>query len=117
MLYSTTGITCHMGFKMKKKLMIFCILSVFMLVTITFASAVNVRTLNTADKRISPLFGIRTKKATGIIFEKIKTRFIRSRIFYPPIIFNKIFGNTETEQWSYHPYCYTITDVPDGCDK
>ena len=64
---------------MKKKLMIGCIGIIFMLVTITMVSAVSD---NTTEKKESPLYKLRTNRATNLkIKEFIKTRFTQNRLF------------------------------------
>jgi hypothetical protein len=72
---------------MKKKILIVSILAVFMLVAISFASAVSTQTANTTKKE-SPLFRIRTRKAIGErlqeLKENIKARFIGERVFFLP---------------------------------
>ena len=72
---------------MNKKILIGSILAVFMLVAISYATAVNNNT-NT-EKKESPLYGIRTRrviseKITNIV-ENIKTKFLRERIFFIPL--------------------------------
>ena len=81
---------------MKKKIMIGGIIVIFMLVTISFASAINTNNIN-AERKESPLYKIRTelaiKEKIGKIFVLIKTRFLGERIFFIPIewIKQKIF--------------------------
>jgi|GEM_PF-4928086 len=70
---------------MNKKILIFGVLTTLMLVTISFATAI--QTTNT-DKKESPLYGIRTRLAIGEkiqnLKETIKTRFIGDRLFFLP---------------------------------
>jgi hypothetical protein len=71
---------------MNKKITIIGCVVLFMLVTIPLVSAI---TQNTdIEKKDSPLYGIRAKRATGEkiskIFEKIKARFLEERVFYLP---------------------------------
>jgi len=72
---------------MNKKLLVVSILAVFMLMAISYASAVSTQTANTTKKE-SPLFGVRTRKAIGErlqeLRENIKTRFIGERVFFLP---------------------------------
>jgi hypothetical protein len=72
--------------KMNKKILLFSIVSVFMLVAISYAAAIN--TTNT-EKKDSPLYRIRTKRAItekiSEIIENIKTRFLGNRIFFLPL--------------------------------
>ncbi len=71
---------------MNKKILIVCILAVFTLVAISFASAIN--TTTPVKKKESPLYGIRTRRAIGErlgeIIDYIKTRFLGDRIFFLP---------------------------------
>ena len=73
---------------MNKKLLLISFLTVFLLLTITFASAVNTST--PVKNKESPLFGIRTRRAVkekiGEVVENIKTRFIGERVFFLPFI-------------------------------
>jgi hypothetical protein len=75
--------------KMNKKILLFSIVAVFMLLTISFASAIN--TNNTYNERKeSPLFRIRTRRAitekiTNRI-DNIKTNFLGERIFFLPLL-------------------------------
>jgi hypothetical protein len=70
---------------MKKKVMAISILAVFMLVAISYATAIN--TINT-EKKESPLYGLRTRRAItekiGAILENIKAKFLGNRIFLLP---------------------------------
>jgi hypothetical protein len=71
---------------MKKKILIFSIITVFMLVAISFATAVNTEK---TTKKASPLFGIRTRRTIGRekineIKENIRSRFIGERVFFLP---------------------------------
>ena len=71
---------------MNKKILVMGLLAVFMLVSISFVSSAEV---NTADeKKESPLFGIRTRRAItekiGKIVENIKTKFFGERVFFLP---------------------------------
>jgi len=67
------------------------VLAIFMLVAISYATAVNTNTINN-DEKESPLYGIRTKRAItekiGNIIESIKTKFLGDRIFFLP--FNRL---------------------------
>ena len=70
---------------MNKKILLFSILAVFMLVAISYATAIN-----TADskKKESPLWKIRTRGAITSniedIIENIKTKFLGERMFFLP---------------------------------
>jgi len=70
---------------MNKKLLVVSILAVFMLVAISFSTVVSSNT-TTDEKRESPLFRVRTRKAIGErlqeLKENIKTKFIGDRVFF-----------------------------------
>ena len=70
---------------MNKKILSISILAIFLLVAISFASAVGTNTSD-AEKKESPLYGIRTKRAIGEkignILENIKTKFLGERMFF-----------------------------------
>jgi hypothetical protein len=72
--------------RMNKKIMAISILAIFMLLAISYATAVS--TTNT-EKKESPLYGLRTRRATtekiSNIIENIKTNFLGNRIFLLPI--------------------------------
>ena len=74
---------------MNKKILSLNILAVSMLVTISFASAINTNTTINVQKKESPLYGIRTKLAIGEkisdIIKNIRTKFLGERIFFLPI--------------------------------
>ncbi|HEY0089047.1 MAG TPA: hypothetical protein VGB37_09390 [Candidatus Lokiarchaeia archaeon] len=79
-----------------------------MLVTISFASAINSNTTN-VEKKESPLYRIRTRLAIGEkigqIFKNIKTKFLGDRMFFLPfLVFND--GNDH----SIRQYFGKITD-------
>ncbi len=65
---------------MNKKIVMFIILAVFVLVSISLTSAVTTNT----HKKESPLYKIRTRLAIGERIQNIKARFIRDRIFFLP---------------------------------
>jgi len=73
--------------KMKKKVVITSILAVFMLVAISYATAVSTKTSET-DAKESPLYGLRTRRAISDkivnIVENIKARFLGNRMFFLP---------------------------------
>jgi len=73
------------GMKMKKKIVTISILAVFILVAISYATAVNA---TNTEKKESPLYGLRAKRAIreklGDLIENIKTKFLGSRIFFLP---------------------------------
>jgi len=71
---------------MNKKILMISFLSVFMLVSISFVSSAEANT--DVEKKESPLFGIRTRRAItekiGEIIENIKTNFFGDRVFFLP---------------------------------
>ncbi|HEY0087969.1 MAG TPA: hypothetical protein VGB37_03950 [Candidatus Lokiarchaeia archaeon] len=95
---------------MNKKILLFGIFAVLMLVTITFASAINTSNTTNIEKKESPLFKIRIRLAIGEkigqIFENIKTKFLGDRIFIIPVerLKNIII---------YRNLLYSCTDCPD----
>jgi len=109
---------------MNKKLLVVSILAVFMLVAISFASAVSTQTAS-ATKKESPLFRIRTRKAIGErldeLKEAIRAKFIGERAFLLPfqwlrnkihddsmasIIYPTCYGNWCTYEKTFcQPYC------------
>jgi len=70
---------------MKKKIPLFSILVIFMLLIISFATAVKTTDV---EKKESPLYGIRIRRAInekiGKIIDNIKIKFLGERIFYLP---------------------------------
>ena len=96
-----------------KKICIFGIFVFFMLLTISFATAIN--TNNNSENKESPLYRIRAKNALGSkvsqIIENIKTKFLGERLFYVPIPFiNKIKNLINPP--SSQVYC---TAIPEEC--
>ena len=75
---------------MNKRILILGILAVLMLVTISFASALNTKTSD-VEKKESPLYRIRTRLAVGEkigqILENIKVKLFGGRIFFVPFKF------------------------------
>ena len=74
--------------KRDKKILFGAFLAVFMLVAISYASAVTSDTSN-AERKESPLFGIRTNQAIrekiSDIVMNIRTKFLGERIFFIPL--------------------------------
>ena len=72
---------------MRKKILLVSILVVFMLVTISFASAINANNIDT-EKKESPLYRIRTQRAIrekiGLVIGNIMTKILGKRIFFIP---------------------------------
>ena len=73
--------------RMKKKIVITSLLAVFMLLAISYATAVNTTTSET-DAKESPLYGIRARRAISDkiknIVENIKAKFLGDRLFFLP---------------------------------
>jgi len=73
---------------MKKKIATISILAIFMIATISFASATNTSDTDVGRKE-SPLYGLRTKRAVSEkitdIIENIRTRFLGNRMFFLPV--------------------------------
>ncbi|MGF3584624.1 MAG: hypothetical protein ACQXXD_02780 [Thermoplasmatota archaeon] len=68
---------------MNKKILVVSILTILMLVTISFATAVTSNTNTTnSKKKESPLFKIRTELAIGERIKDLVTRFLGQRIFF-----------------------------------
>lgn len=74
---------------MKKKIVVGCISLIFMMLAISFATAINTNTKD--EKTASPLYQLRTNQAvnkkTDQIKENIKTNFLTNRIFFIPYIY------------------------------
>ena len=83
---SSLNYPMYRGKVMKKKLIIGSLLAVFMLVAISFVSSAEVNA--NIEQRESPLYGIRTRRATtekiSNIIENIKTKFLGERMFFLP---------------------------------
>jgi len=109
---------------MNKKILVVSILAIFMLVTISFASAITTNTTSTKKKE-SPLYRIRTRLAIGErilqIFKNIISRFIGERIFFLPNLLLKNKENsafsTIFEKYTCFPsnYCTTYLTDTVGC--
>ena len=72
---------------MKKRISAIGVITAFMLLAISFASAVNTNETNYEDKE-SPLYRIRTRQAItermGNMLENIKIKFLGERVFFIP---------------------------------
>jgi len=68
---------------MDKKIYIISVITVFFLLVISFASAINSDTLEPIRKE-SPLFRIRIKRVVREKVENFVTRFIGERVFFLP---------------------------------
>ena len=94
-----------------KKIVAISILAVFMLVAISYATAVNTNTTSKETKE-SPLYNIRNRRAIGSkiynIIDNIKTKFLGNRIFFLPI---RSLGNrirvklSDTLAYTCEEYC------------
>ena len=94
---------------MNKKILVVSILAVFTLVAISFASAISSNTVKSVDKKETPLYGIRTRRAIGErlgeIIDYIKTKFLGDRIFFLPFQWLKLQGENP----------WTIQNPPTFC--
>lgn len=70
---------------MSKKILIVSILAAFIMVAISFASALQTTSAQNTRKE-SPLFRIRIRLAIGEMLEKIKAKYIGQRLFFLPFI-------------------------------
>ena len=97
-----------------KKIIPASILTVFILLAISFVSSAELNT--SAEERESPLYKIRTGRAItekiSNIVENIKTRFIGERIFFIPIMDG--FYRTGTRLWT--SMCTEVPTLP-GCGE
>ena len=86
------------GWKNKKRIVIISIIAVFLLIAISFSTALSTNS-NTEENKETPLFKIRIRRVIGEKLEKIgeyiKTKFIGARLFFLPFqwIKNQIFEN------------------------
>jgi hypothetical protein len=78
---------------MNKKIFVISILSVFMLIAISFVTVVSSNTTTIVKKKESPLFWIRTRLNSGErlenLKENIKVKYIGQRLFFLPFQFLK----------------------------
>ena len=104
--------------RIKKKILIISILSVFILGAISFASAINSNITTNVENKESPLYRLRTRLAIGEkisqIFENIKTSFLGERIFFIPFQWLK-YNSGYTYSTSFL-FCYT-ENYPYTCVK
>ena len=106
---------------MNKKILAISTTAVFILVAIPFASAVNITTV--VEKKESPLFGIRTRKAIsgriGEVIENIKTKYIGERVFFLPFQWLKrLLPHLESEpviDWSGKGSSYECCTALEKC--
>ncbi len=105
------------------KIFLISIITVLLLVTITFAAAIN--TTNT-DKRESPLFGIRTRLEIGDkiqnLKDNIKARFFGERLFFLPFHWLRDIDDfSEMGTWSLKQLTcaipITCDNHPKGCSR
>ena len=119
---------------MDKKILLVCISAVLMLVTITYASAINTNDSDTTtniEKKDSPLYNIRTRLAIGEkiseIFKSIKSKFIGERIFFLPLFLDgktslkQLFGDKGIISFgtncAFNTECAVFTCVGCGCTR
>ena len=94
---------------MNKKLLVVSIVAVFILVAISFSTAVSSNTVKTVERKESPLFGIRTRQAIkekiGDIIENIKTKYIGERAFFLPFQLLRIKNTLRLYTGGSEPEC------------
>ena len=96
---------------MNKKILLISILSFLMLLTISFASAINTNTTD-IERKESPLYRIRIRRAIGekitIIIENIRTKFLGERIFFLPPPLQRTTSWPTTQELTYLscPTCF-----------
>jgi len=108
---------------MNKKLLVFSVLTVFMLIAISFASAINTNTAKSFEKKESPLYDIRTRRAIREKIGNIITRFVGEQMFFLPFqwtIFIKHISK-ESDAWptgftypSCRTYCGSCRPYPEN---
>ena len=86
---------------MNKKIIIFGITAVFILVTISLASAYTLS--EQSEKKESPLFRIRTKQAIKEKIAEMKSNYLSERIFIIPL--NWFFSYNKVNSPSAHKSC------------
>ena len=88
-----------------------------MLVAISFVTAASMQTTKTNEKKVSPLFRLRTKQAIGEKDEGAKTKinFINGRVFWFPKILQRLScpSNSVPTWWSDGIAC--ISCLPAKC--
>ena len=99
---------------MNKKLLIISILAVFMLLAISFASAVNTNTAESAEKKQSPLFRVRIRQAIKEKIGNVMTRFIGERTFFLPFKWLRMIDDLPLRQLLETKV--TIDEGPYTCD-
>jgi hypothetical protein len=97
---------------MNKKILVLSLLGVLMLVSISFVSSAEVNTY--VEKKESPLYGIRTRRAITENIEKIvkniKTKFLGERVFWIPyhlFVYNRQSLSYDTEVGYMDTLCCT----------
>jgi len=93
---------------MNKKLWVFSILAIFMLVVISFASTVTSNTTDTPRRKgYSPLFLIRVRKAINERTEDIKSMYLGERVFFLPFQWIIRYRTTNLPTGETYPSCWT----------
>lgn len=113
-----TGISTWRKNYMNKKLLLISLLVVFTLVAISLTSVIGSNTVKPVEKKDSPLFGIRTRRATGDRLENIKTRFIGERVFFLPLTWLRNRDDRSVRQQLQYKTPdteYDITCTHEGC--
>ena len=106
---------------MRKKLLILGLISVLMLLTTSFVSAVGVN-VEKKDVNESPLYKLRIDRSIrekiGKIYDTIKTKFLGERLFFIPSKFKlnlnmkDSLGYKSTYCTMYYPHCFTWWPLP-----
>lgn len=99
---------------MNRKLLLITVLAVFMLMAISYATAVNTKTSEIVTKE-SPLYNIRTRRAIdekiGDIIDNIKTRFLGERAFFIPFYRLSYLDDSEGSREEFAKCLGGYTDV------
>ena len=91
---------------MNKKILVVSILAVFTLVAISFASAIN--TTAPVEKKESPLFRIRSRRAIREKIGDLVRRFLGDRIFFLPFQWLRNIIDDYQQPFSKSPTCHGI---------
>ena len=100
--------------------MIVSLIVVMSFLTISYASALN---SSNVEKKDSPLYKIRTRKAVGIklsgVINNIRSKFLGERIFSLPLILYKTKDFSSRESYfckiSFNTDCFGQTCAPTSC--
>ena len=100
---------------MKNKLLFLCIFFVFMLVTISIVSAINIQKNYDSKTNESPLYGIRTKITIKEKIDNLKSRFIvtRNRLVLCPEILDNLFSKDllNNRIYNYRSECCSMFGI------